>query len=225
MTATPLLLGHRGARYSPAIAENTFEAFDLCLADGCDGFEFDVRRSADGRLLLCHDADFRGLQVALSSVAELRDRARVAGISGPVLLEDVLVRYGQRAFLDIELKVAGVEAEVVALLRACAPQRGFVISSLLPEVLQAVRGLDEQLPLGLLAETRDTLSAWRELPVQYVVPGCELVDAMLVEELHRARRKVVTWTVNSPEEVTRARRLGADGMISDDTRMLAQCGR
>jgi glycerophosphoryl diester phosphodiesterase len=225
MTATPLLLGHRGARYSPAIAENTFEAFDCCLADGCDGFEFDVRQSADGQLLLCHDADFGGLQVTASSLAVLRDCARAAGVSGPVLLEDVLTRHGQRAFLDIELKVARIEAQVVALLRACAPQRGLVISSFLPEVLKAVRGLDDELPLGLLAETREALSAWRELPVQYVLPRCELVDAMLVEELHRAGRKVVTWTVNSPEEVSRVRRLGIDGMISDDTRMLAQCGR
>jgi hypothetical protein len=45
----PLLLGHRGARR--AAPENTLAAFDLALQHGCDGFEFDVRRTLDGRSL------------------------------------------------------------------------------------------------------------------------------------------------------------------------------
>src|SRR5262245_42125058 len=43
----PLLLGHRGARSLKSIPENTIPSFDRALADGCDGFEFDVRRSGD----------------------------------------------------------------------------------------------------------------------------------------------------------------------------------
>ena len=37
-----LLLGHRGARQYAT--ENSFDAFDVALEHGCDGFEFDVRR-------------------------------------------------------------------------------------------------------------------------------------------------------------------------------------
>jgi glycerophosphoryl diester phosphodiesterase len=39
----PLLLGHRGARAVKSIPENTLASFDRAVADGCDGFEFDVR--------------------------------------------------------------------------------------------------------------------------------------------------------------------------------------
>ena len=49
----PLLLGHRGARR--VAPENTFFAFDKALRAGCDGFEFDVRLSSDGRGVVCHD--------------------------------------------------------------------------------------------------------------------------------------------------------------------------
>ena len=50
-------LGHRGARAVRQIPENTLASFELCLQHGCDGFEFDVRLSADGQAVICHDAD------------------------------------------------------------------------------------------------------------------------------------------------------------------------
>ncbi len=51
-----LVIGHRGA--SAAHPENTLEAFALALAQGADGVELDVRRTADGALALCHDEVF-----------------------------------------------------------------------------------------------------------------------------------------------------------------------
>jgi glycerophosphoryl diester phosphodiesterase len=63
-TKRPLLLGHRGARL-PQVPENTIAAFDLALQAGCDGFEFDVRCSKDGQLVVAHDARLCGLEVAL----------------------------------------------------------------------------------------------------------------------------------------------------------------
>ncbi len=61
---TPLLLGHRGARASRQIPENSLASFELCLQHGCDGFEFDVRRSADGVAVICHDAAVGGVEIA-----------------------------------------------------------------------------------------------------------------------------------------------------------------
>ena len=50
----PVLLGHRGTRtYAP---ENTHAAFQLALAQGADGVEFDVRQDADGVPVVIHDA-------------------------------------------------------------------------------------------------------------------------------------------------------------------------
>ena len=50
----PLVFGHRGgAKLGP---ENTMPAFARGLAAGADGFECDVRRSADGVPVVIHDA-------------------------------------------------------------------------------------------------------------------------------------------------------------------------
>ena len=47
------VLAHRGA--SRAASENTIEAFRLAAAMGSDAVEFDVRRTADGLLVIHHD--------------------------------------------------------------------------------------------------------------------------------------------------------------------------
>jgi glycerophosphoryl diester phosphodiesterase len=64
----PLLLGHRGLRVPQAPPENTFAAFDLALQHGCDGFEFDVRLTGDGRAVICHDPWAQGIVIAEASV-------------------------------------------------------------------------------------------------------------------------------------------------------------
>jgi glycerophosphoryl diester phosphodiesterase len=141
----PLFLGHRGARASRQIAENTLASFELCLRHGCDGFEFDVRLSADGQAVICHDAIRRG------------DEDREDGVRKSLALptlEDVLGQFAQRAFLDIELKVAGLAPQTVAVLRKHPPQNGYVVSSFLPDVLTTIHDLDPAIPLGFLCETR-----------------------------------------------------------------------
>ena len=47
--------GHRG---NPAAApENTIESFENAILLGCDFIETDVRKTRDGRFMLCHDPD------------------------------------------------------------------------------------------------------------------------------------------------------------------------
>lgn len=207
----PLLLGHRGARGTRSIPENTLESFDLALTQGCDGFEFDVRRTADGHAVICHDPIVHGVDVARSNLADLRNVPQ---------LEPVLACYSQRAFLDIELKVAGLEALVVEALRACPSQRGYVVSSFLPEALLALRGLDQNIPLGVICEDKHQLAAWKQLPVQFVIAHHSLVDEALCRILANASKRILVWTVNTREQILRLSSNGVDGIISDDTALL-----
>jgi glycerophosphoryl diester phosphodiesterase len=207
----PLLLGHRGARADKTIPENTFGAFDRALADGCDGFEFDVRLSEDLQAVICHDPKIGKLQIA---------RANARQLTGLPRLEEVLVRY-RHAFLDIELKVCGLEHILVEQLSKIRPEQ-FVISSFLSQALDVLHGLDPKLPLGLICETRTQLQPWSDLPVRYVIPHCKLAQRNLIQQLHEADKKVLVWTVNRPEEMERFADWGVDGIISDDTKLLRQ---
>ncbi len=206
----PLLLGHRGARYYAP--ENTLAAFDLALQHGCDGFEFDVRLSADGQPVICHDAKLAGRMVANSRRAEL---------AAPCL-PDVLAGFGEHAFLDIELKVAGLEDITLALVRTHPPARGFFVSSFLPHVLEHLHRADRNLPLGIICDSQRQLAAWTSVPASALFLERGLVTASLIDALHEAGKQVFVWSVNREREMRQFAELGVDGIISDDTKLLAQ---
>lgn len=208
----PLRLGHRGARIR-GISENTIPAFDFALQQGCDGFEFDVRCTRDNRLIICHDPEFLGKKLSHSNFTDLP--------GSPPNLEEVLARYSGTAFLDIELKVVGMQRAVVAALREHPPQRGYVVSSFLPEALFEIRDQDGNIPLGFICDKRSELARWPTLPVEYVIPHYKLLSRAIIDELHAAGKKVFTWTVNDAQDMKRFAEWGADAIISDDPQVLA----
>ena len=213
----PLLLGHRGARASRHIPENTLASFELCLQHGCDGFEFDVRLSADGQAVICHDATVGGMEIANTASKSL---------AFPLpTLEDVLRQFAHRAFLDVELKVAGLEPQTLAELRKHPPQKGYVVSSFLPEVLTAIHGLDPAIALGFLCETQDQLRGWRHTPADWLIPQFKLVDGELVERVHAAGKRIMVWTVNRAERMREFAAWDVHAIISDETELLVRALR
>jgi glycerophosphoryl diester phosphodiesterase len=208
----PLFLGHRGARASRQIAENTLASFELCLRHGCDGFEFDVRLSADGQAVICHDATVGAMKI---------EKTASKSLALPTL-EDVLGQFAQRAFLDIELKVAGLAPQTVAVLRKHPPQKGYVVSSFLPDVLTTIHDLDPAIPLGFLCETRHQLRCWREMPAEWVIPQFKLADGGLVELVRAAGKRIMVWTVNGTERMREFAVRGVDAILSDETELMVR---
>ncbi|HEY3973162.1 MAG TPA: glycerophosphodiester phosphodiesterase [Candidatus Sulfotelmatobacter sp.] len=206
----PLLLGHRGARAVHSIPENTIASFDRALADGADGFEFDVRLTADGEAVVAHDEKVAGYDVARSTAKQVSQLPR---------LRDVLQRY-RDSFLDIELKVKGLERLTLDLFLRHKPRREFVVSSFIPGVLKSLRAADATIPLGLICESKTQLRLWTETPVDYVIPHHDLAEPELIRKMKGAGREVIVWTVNDPAEMQRIAEFGVDGIISDDTNLL-----
>jgi len=231
-TSRPLLLGHRGARrYAP---ENTLPAFDLALEHGCDGFELDVRLTSDARSIICHDPKLAGIEIASEKYGRIVElygieslpramppqHGRLPETCWILNLEEVLARYAERAFLDIELKVPGLEDLVAAMIKQHPVMRGYVVSSFFPDVVQAVaaRGL----VTGFICDTKRELARWTGLPGEYVIPHYKLIGRRLVEEIHASGRKFFTWTVNDERQMRRLAEWGVEGIISDDTALLAR---
>jgi glycerophosphoryl diester phosphodiesterase len=213
MRPHPLLLGHRGARSSVSVNENTVASFDLALQHGCDGFELDVRLTACGRALICHDQVVQGITVAQAQCHQLPDLP---------IVQDILARYAKQAFLDIELKVPGLDSQLLLALQAHPPERGYVVSSFIPEVLTELRLRTGEITLGLICERQKQLERWRELPVQYVILHSSLITRDLVEELHDAGKSLIAWTVNDHPSMLRLAEWGVNGIISDDTELLVR---
>ncbi len=213
MADPPLLLGHRGTRALRSTPENTFAAFDAALVHGCDGFEFDVRRTGDGRAVVVHNEKVRGIWVAKAKRGQLGNLPQ---------LQQVLRKYGSRGFLDIELKVEGLEPALLAALREHLPIRGYMVSSFLPEVMLELRARRSAIPLGIICDTDVQLRRGTKLPVDYMILEQSLVREKLVGEIHRAGKKLLVWTVNRPESMRRLSEWGVDGMVSDDPELLVR---
>jgi glycerophosphoryl diester phosphodiesterase len=211
MARLPLLLGHRGARVSSGIPENTFASFDLALEHGCDGFEFDVRLAACGTAVVCHDSRVGKLAIARSRATQLPQLPR---------LTDVIEHYGGRGFLNIELKVKDLESNVLTAIGQFPPQHGYVVSSFLPDVVMDLEARCASAAIGIICETPAQLACWPKLPVDYVIPEQSLVDHSLVLDVQRAGLRIFVWTVNDPEAMRRLAAWGVDGIISDETELL-----
>jgi glycerophosphoryl diester phosphodiesterase len=196
-------------------AENTVAAFEYTLACGCDGFEFDVRFTHDRRAVLCHDPQVDSKEIATTDYPDLQRTGRELAC-----LEDVLARFGNRAYLDIELKVGGDEDAIVAALHQRPPAQGYVVSSFLPDVLLRIHEIDADMPLGYICEHRRDAERWAGLPIAAFIPHHKLVSSRLIEEVHGRGLKLLTWTVNQQRELLRLASWRADGLISDDPRLL-----
>lgn len=207
----PTLLGHRGA--SKYLPENTFEAFDLALQHGCDGFEFDVRLTSDSAALIHHDRDRKGKLLADCPAVKF---------PGLLALEQVCERYSSRCFLNVELKVEGLHDHVMEAFQKHKPQRGFLVSSFKPEALIPLYELKPQFPLGLICKTQQQLSVWGQVPIDAVFAHTSLINEELRSLTAKAGKQLFVWTVNRESDMRRFAQLGVDGIISDDTALLAK---
>jgi glycerophosphoryl diester phosphodiesterase len=213
MAILPLLLGHRGARASVGVPENTFPSFDLALQHGCQGFEFDVRRTACGTAVICHDPKVGKLSVSRTQANKLRQLPR---------LDDLLLLYSERAFLDIELKVKNLESLVLGALHQHPPKHGYVVSTFLPDVVMELEARSASAVIGIICETAAQLALWPRLPADYVIAHRSLVNRTLIQEVQDAGLKIMVWTVNDVEAMVRFTEWGVDGIISDDTELLVR---
>ncbi len=231
----PAVVAHRGASaYAP---ENTLAAFRLAHSQGADAIEFDIRLSADGHIVVFHDdtlnrtTNGRG-RVRDLPLADLRQLdaggwcdAAFAAERIPTLTE-TLTAVGQDMILNIELKetparLAALARAAVEQVRAAGLLEQVIFSGFDERALQAIHQQEPRATLGRLAAP-GLLGAWARLgrasrlPVLALHPYYRDVTPALLERVHNAGRRLLTYTVNRPEDMLRLYALGVDGIFTDD---------
>jgi len=234
MSKKSAVFAHRGARR--VAPENTLLAFERALAMGVAGIEFDVHRSADGRLVVIHDfsvektTDGRGFVAQMSADALRRldagshFDAAFAGAQIP-FLEEVLDLVGDRCRLNIEIKsmdpyANDASADVAAVIRDRNLYDQVIVSSFNPITLIKMRHLDPKIALGMLYDA--TMPAflravWAGAPIcpEAQHPHHALIDAGFMAWARALPAAVNTWTVNDVEEARRLAALGVDVIMTD----------
>jgi len=203
----PIVCGHRGAPV--AAAENTLESFAKALELGATWIEFDVRPTADGQLVIHHDPiTSEGVHVASAPRSALRSDIPSLG--------ELAEQFPTLGF-DVEL--------IDALSSHCTEVPGLIVTSFDAEVLALVADQRPELPTGLLH--------WKQ-PIEWLIetalqdghvaiaPGIGKLTAELAAEAQGHGLGILTWTVNTPEQVRFASSLGVDMIIGDDPSVIVE---
>lgn len=229
------IIAHRGA--SAFAPENTLAAFKLALHQGADGIELDAKLTADEQVVVIHDATVDRTTPNHGAVAKFRlndlrkmdagSHFDVAFKGEPIpSLEEVFKAVGLLTTINIELTnyTAPTDAlpyKVAELVHRYKLGGRVLFSSFNPIALIRIRQLVPEAPVGLLAMPgrRGALArSWvgALLGYQALHPHHGDVTQRLEERLHRRGRKLLAWTVNSPDEMRRLLALKVDGIITDD---------
>jgi glycerophosphoryl diester phosphodiesterase len=191
----PLVVAHRGAWGSSA--QNSLEAFEQAISLGCDAIELDVRRTADGQVVVVHDARVGGRLVGRLEHRQLQ--ARMKDGQAPSL-EQVLELTAGRIALDLELKEDGYVEEVMAIVHRRLAADQFVVTSFLDSVLPAVKLAAPDTKTGLLLSPRrrtsDLERRVRAAGVDFVAPQASLARAGLLAWAAGHGFPSWVWTVN-----------------------------
>ena len=132
-------------------AGNTLDDFDAAIDAGASMIELDVRKLADGNLIVCHDEKIGGKEVAKTTLDDLES------LSVPALtLDRCLEHLRGRIRLDLELKVQGIEDDVIGALKNRDWRlNDIVLTSFDKDFVKAARAACSEVTVGLLIECRD----------------------------------------------------------------------
>ncbi len=231
----PILFAHRGAcAHAP---ENTLESFQLAFEQGTDAVELDAKLSADGEVVVIHDATVDRTtngqgRVSNLKLADLRQLDAGSFFSGKYrgakipTLNEVFEAVGKKGMINVELTnyYAGrddLAEKVCALVKKHGLQDRIIFSSFFGYNLKKTAQLLPEVPRGLLA-----LDGWKGTwarsfgfmfgDYQALHPCIRDVNPQQVQRAHRLKRRVHVWTANAVEDIVRLRDWGVDGIFTDD---------
>ena len=223
----PITFAHRGARL--VHPENTLPAFRAGLAHGARGLESDAWLSADGQVVLTHDAGVRGPLFGLWKLRVHDTRADRLTRHGVPRLVDLSTELGADYDLSIDVKDPAAARPLVALARSHgAPARTWLCS---PD-LGALRDLRPD--AGDVRLVHSTVR--RRLPDSLERHAADLADARvdamnlhhtewtkgLVALFHRFGILAFAWDVQEVRHLRAMLSYGVDGLYSDHVeRMVA----
>lgn len=220
----PLVIGHRGA--SRAYAENTLAAFAGAATLGASWVEFDVRRTADGALVVHHDAALPdGRAIVETALADLPSTlptfvATLAECARHDLAVNAEIKSdpGEPDF-DPDYRVAAEVATILAADTTYADGARHLVTSFDPHCLTRVREVAPSLRTGQLAfnitDVAALLARARGAGHAAVNPWDPFVDEAFMVAARAAGLEVYPWTVDDPERLRALIALGVDGIITN----------
>ena len=221
-----LVIAHRGA--SMVAPENTLASIKKAVIDGADWVEIDVQETADGKVVVFHDSDFKRVGGKSLTLWDARSD-QLPGIdigswfgpqfskeTTPSLIDVLEVCRGKSGVL-IELKYYGhnkqLEQKVVDIVEKAGMEDQIMVMSLSYSGVQKVRKLRPTWKIGLLSTV--ALGDITQLDVDFLGLNSRAATKRLIDRAHQNDIDIYVWTVNDPIDISTMTSRGVDGLITD----------
>ena len=211
------VLAHRGA--SKAERENTVEAFRRAGEMGADGVELDVRRSADGQLVVHHDAH----------IDDGRSICEIDAVSLPAHIPTLSAALDACAGMWVNLEIKNdptepdfdpdefVAGETMAMLERRGEAHRWLMSSFRIETMDRCRALAPHIRTAWLTSVvpDDVVPLLTARGHVALHPWVRLLGRDVVDRCHEAGLAVNTWTCDDPDRMRELIEWGIDGICTN----------
>ncbi|MGT2771978.1 glycerophosphodiester phosphodiesterase family protein [Streptococcus marimammalium] len=227
------VIAHRGG--GDLGVENSIEGIESAIAEGVEWTEIDVQRTKDGYYVLNHDKNYARIAgidktpmemtldeiKALDLTNEFEENAPTAKVP---TLEELIVAAKDNIGLFIELKGASADHQmvddVVEQIKANHLGDKAVILSLDYDIIEYTEKNYPEIETGYLYFFN--IGNLKDLKGDYLIMEEREATDDHVATIKEHGKKVIVWTVNTPESIAEFVNSNVDGIITDHVKPVKQ---
>jgi glycerophosphoryl diester phosphodiesterase len=204
------ITAHRG--YSINAKENTLNAFKKAKEAGAKWIELDVRKTKDNVIVVSHDDNLKRV-FKKNLIIKNTKYSVLKKYNIPTLKESLKLAKDYDLHVNIELKEAGYEKEIIKIVNELDLKSNVVITSFNYDALKNVEKLDSSFT------TLFTVGSTKNVDKYNKVDGYSVLftgtSKEKIEELHNQGKIVYLWTVDRKISLQKAFTMGADNIITN----------
>lgn len=194
------IIAHRGA--SGLALENTLASLELAKLLGVDAIELDIHKTADNRLVVCHDADLarvsgNDLKIAAATLKQVQAITLNDYSSTVPTLEGALKMIGSIPVI-IELKAPDCTSELLEVIKKF-PRANISVASFKTAELTKLRHASATVPLIALERTKpfEVIHLAKQRHFEGIGLNFWLLNPLTYLLIKRAGLSLYVYTINS----------------------------
>jgi len=218
---------HRGS--SLKAPENTISALEQAIADGADYAEIDVQTTADGVVILMHDADLMRLSSINRKIEDIPYEelgkidigswfSKDFSTERIATLEEAIRFCKGRIKLNIEMKYNRPDPQLAEkvgeLIQSNSFDKNCVITSLDYGELKKFKALFPEIKVGLTVF--QALGDFTQSEVDFLSIDATQAASRLVKQAQQNGKQIHVWTVNDLQTALLMIEVGVDNIITDN---------
>ncbi len=225
------ILGHRGGRFE--VDENTMAGFKDAYSKGVRAFETDIRMTADGELVIMHDASLKRIAdvdmvVEESTRKELKKQKTKKG--NPILFADDLVAFFSKCdvtYIEWEMKTKNYPEEKLEtyckklyklVMKNKPANAAYIFSSFDTRAIKVMKGLYPDAECMMITSkpmSNAVRKAAKELGVKRIACSVKTSSQRNIAQAKKEGFIINLWPGGSVEQFMLALALGADIACTD----------